>query len=148
MSRLAWLFVVLVLVMLCVIFGSVHQANAGVDYEDPGFPWGDYRVTWRSADLQHYKLEYINSGMGYCEVEVRADCVEPELPAPAGGMICQRTGNQKFECSGAQTLRWTETIRQECFAFIPKLSKCPPCPVCESQGMSSPECVSCMGGGE
>lgn len=129
----------LILLALTVLINTAH---AEPEADDPGIPWGDYRIIWRSSDLQHYKLEWISKGGISSQVEIKADCVEPELAAPKIGDVCERTGNQKFDCPGnTQTLRLPETVIQKCFAYLSKINKCPPCPVCPA----GTDCVSCGG---
>lgn len=146
MKKLAIAILVALFLITLAFTVLVNSARAETEADDPGIPWGDYRITWRSTDQQHYKLEWINEAGTYCQVEIKADCVEPELKAPAVGDVCERTGNQKFDCPGnTQTLRWTETLKQVCWAFIAKLHKCPPCPVCEAGELN---CQSCYAGEE
>jgi hypothetical protein len=119
---IAILFILALIVLAFTVL--VNSAKAEIEAEDPGIPWGDYRITWRSSDQTNYKLEYINEPGAYCQIEVKADCVEPELPAPSVGDVCKRVGNQKWDCPGnTQDLRWTETTTQKCWAHIANVGK-------------------------
>lgn len=135
MSRLTALLTLAILLLVVVTLALVTAANAAPEapeYDDPGLPWnGTWIVTKVSADHQTFWLRWQSpSTTGYCDVEIKTNCVEPERPAAPVGTVYERTGNQKFEADGYQDLRWQETLTQKCYAWAPKLGDCPVCPEC------------------
>jgi hypothetical protein len=135
---------VLVILFIAVLLSGYLTARAEPDNPDPGIPWGSYQITWRSDDGLHYKLKWIGEG---CSIEIKADCTDESAPAPKVGDVCERVGNQKFDCPGkTQDLKWTETETQFCWAYFPLINKvvseetppcCTTCQICYEKGYVS-----------
>lgn len=145
--------IVLAIALICYpIYSMVGAVVEVPEAAEVGLQsYGYYRITSFDGD-KTFKVEWTSDDLNpesynqfFCYTLYTFECVDGyAVKPPPVGRYCVKIGAQKLDCDLAipgiqkaadyQEIRWRDTVQvQRCYAYMPKLKLCPPCPVCEPE---------------